>query len=182
MHLFPSCQQSCSEPQPDLATSAHLCVLAFLDKKNPTSKQFRTLVMEREMKKKKNLLFVAVGARVGGVLLWDNGLFVGKLPICLSWILPSHPQCTCNCPQYCEERKNGILVMKPICPSWEEEEEFLTYFIQSLPRYSLPIDKNCCSDWMQGKVKLLQFQHRREPHAWNLQESILWGWRIWGWW
>ena len=33
MHLFPSCQQSCSEPQPDLATSAHLCVLAFLEKK-----------------------------------------------------------------------------------------------------------------------------------------------------
>ena len=93
-------------------------------KKKLTTRQLLTLVMRREMKRIiRTFCLLQWGG--GGFFSGTMGSSLGSLPICLSWILPSHPQCTCNCPQYCEERKNGILVMKPICPLWEEI--FLTH-------------------------------------------------------
>ena len=127
MHLFPSCQQSCSEPQPDLATSAHLCVLTFLERKNLTSKQLwlDTSDEKGNEKKNKNLLLVAVGAGEGvsslgqWALRWEasQSVFHGSSHLILSALAIVH--------NIVKRGKNGILDMKPICPS--REEIFLTH-------------------------------------------------------
>lgn len=120
MHLFPSFQQSCSEPQPDLATSAHLCVLTFLERKNLTSKQLWTLVMKREMKRKiRTFCLLQWGGWRGSslgqwALRWEasQSVFHGSSHLILSALAIVH--------NIVKRGKMGSWFIKPICPSREE--------------------------------------------------------------